>query len=127
MAIRQNRTETVLKNRFRFRSGSGFFRFRELDFETLVFTQTLRTQFGPLDPTADAEDNLDNLKMYDNQHILKYNINFNHLSIQTGWTDGVLRHRYYSGLAERIKDIMVQQDKPSTLKEMKTLAHAIDA
>ena len=34
-AMRQNQTETVLKNRFRFRSGSSFFRFRELDFETL--------------------------------------------------------------------------------------------
>ena len=92
-----------------------------------IFTQTLCTQFGPLDPTADAEENLDNLKMYDNQHILKYNVSFNCLSIQTGWTDGVLQHRYYSGLAERIKDIMVQQGKLSTLKEMKTLAHAIDA
>ena len=92
-----------------------------------VFTQTLRTQFGPIDPTADAEDSLDNLRMYDNQHILKYNVNFNRLSIQTGWTANVLRHCYYSGLAERIKDVMVQQGKPSTLEEMTTLAHAIDA
>jgi Retrotransposon gag protein len=92
-----------------------------------VFTQTLRTQFGPLDPTADAEDSLDNLKMRDNQRILKYNVDFNRLAIQTGWTDGVLKHRYYSGLAERIKDIMGQQGKPSTLDDMKTLAHAIDA
>ena len=92
-----------------------------------VFTQTLRTQFGPIDPTADAEDSLDNLKMRDNQHILKYNVDFNRLAIQTGWSDSVLRHRYYSGLAERIKDIMGQQGKPSTLDEMKTLAHAIDS
>ena len=80
-----------------------------------IFIQTLRTQFGPIDPTADAEDSLDNLKMRDNQHILKYNVDFNRLSIQTGWNDGVLRHRYYSGLAECIKDIMGQQGKPATL------------
>jgi hypothetical protein len=91
------------------------------------FLRVLRSQFGPIDPTADAEDNIDNLKMKDNQRILKYNIEFTRLAAQTGWNDSVLRHRYYSGLAERIKDIMGQLGKPSTLDAMKTLAHSIDA
>ena len=91
------------------------------------FLRVLRFQFGPIDPTADAEDNIDNLKMKDNQRILKYNIEFTRLATQTGWDDSVLRHRYYSGLAERIKDVMGQQGKPSTLDAMKTLAHSIDA
>ena len=43
-----------------------------------TFVQVLHTQFGPIDPTADAEDNLDNLKMHDNHCIVKYNVNFNH-------------------------------------------------
>ena len=64
--------------------------------------------------------------MQDNQRILKYNIDFNRLAIQTGWSDNVLRHWYYSGLAEQIKDVMGQQGKPANLPEMKTLAHAID-
>ena len=92
-----------------------------------VFINTLRTQFGPIDPTADAENGIDNLKMQDNQHIVKYNVEFNRLAIRTGWDDSVLRHRYYSGLAERIKDIMGQQGKPATLDAMKTLAHSIDS
>jgi Retrotransposon gag protein len=92
-----------------------------------VFVRTLRTQFGPIDPTADAEDGIDHLKMQDNQHIVKYNVEFNRLAIRTGWDDSVLRHRYYSGLAERIKDIMGQQGKPATLEAMKTLAHSIDS
>ena len=92
-----------------------------------AFVRTLRTQFGPIDPTADAEDGIDNLKMNDNQRILKYNVEFNRLAIRTGWDDGVLRHRYYTGLAERIKDIMGQQGKPATLEAMKTLAHTIDS
>lgn len=92
-----------------------------------AFIRTLRIQFGPIDPTADAEDGIDNLKMHDNQHIVKYNVEFNRLSIRTGWDEGVLRHRYYSGLAERIKDIMGQQGKPVTLEAMKALAHSIDA
>jgi hypothetical protein len=92
-----------------------------------AFVRTLRTQFGPIDPTADAEDGIDNLKMQDNQKIVKYNVEFNKLAIRTHWDDGVLRHRYYSGLAERIKDIMGQQGKPSTLEDMKSLAHSIDS
>ena len=55
-----------------------------------VFIQVLHTQFGSIDPTANAEDNLDNLRMCDNHHIVKYNVNFNHLAIQTSWDDSVL-------------------------------------
>jgi hypothetical protein len=65
--------------------------------------------------------------MQDNQHIVKYNVEFNRLAIRTGWDDSVLRHRYYTGLAERIKDVMGPQGKPSTLDAMKTLAHSIDS
>src|SRR6202044_2082847 len=92
-----------------------------------AFVRTLRTQFGPIDPTADAEDGIDNLRMRDNQRIVKYNVEFNRLAVQTGWDDSVLRHRYYLGLAERIKDIMGQQGKPATLEAMKALAHSIDS
>lgn len=90
-----------------------------------AFVRTLRTHFGPLDPAADAENGIDNLKMSENQRILEYNVEFNRLAVQTGWDDSVLRHRYYSGLAERIKDIMGQQGKPSTLSAMKISAHSI--
>ena len=91
------------------------------------FISMLRTQFGPIDSTADAEDNIDNLKMKDNQRILKYNVEFNRLAVQTGWNDSILWHRYYSGLAEWIKDAMGQMGKPSALDDMQTLAHSIDA
>ena len=92
-----------------------------------AFVRLLRQQFGPIDPAGDAESRLDHLRMQENQHIVKYNVDFNTLAIRTGWNDITLRHRYYSGLAERIKDIMSQQGKPNTLEEMKTLAHSIDA
>ena len=92
-----------------------------------AFVRTLRIQFGPIDPTGDAESGIDHLKMQDNQHIVKYNVEFNKFAIRTGWDEGVLRHRYYTGLAERIKDVMGQQGKPKTLDEMKTLAHSIDS
>src|SRR5277367_1600221 len=92
-----------------------------------AFVRTLRKDFGPIDPAADAEDSLDNLKMWENQRILKYNVEFNHLSILTGWKGPILKHRYYTGLAEHIKDVIGQQGKPADLAELKSVAHAIDA
>jgi hypothetical protein len=91
------------------------------------FLRSLRSHFGPIDPIGDAEDSIDNLKMRENQQIVKYDVEFNRLAIRTGWNNTVLRHRYYSGLAERIKDIMGQQVKPSTLNDTKKLAYSIDA
>ena len=55
-----------------------------------AFLCVLRNQFGPIDPTADAEDNIDNLRMKDNQRILRYNIEFTCLAIQIGWDDSIL-------------------------------------
>ena len=91
-----------------------------------AFIITLHTQFGPIDPARDAENSIDHLKMQDNQRIVKYNIEFNRLAIHTSWDENILRHRYYTGLAEWIKDIMGHQVKPATLDAMKLLAHTID-
>ena len=55
-----------------------------------TFVHILCTQFSPIDPTADAEDSIDNLKMWDSQCILKYNIDFNRSAVQTGWSNNVL-------------------------------------
>ena len=71
-----------------------------------AFIITLHTQFGPIDPAGDAENSIDHLKMQDNQHIVKYNIEFNCLAIHTGWDENVLHHRYYTSLAEWIEDII---------------------
>jgi hypothetical protein len=84
------------------------------------FTQVLQIQFGPMNPTVDAKDSLDN------QCIIKYNINFNCLSIQTDWDNSVW-HCYYSGLAKCIKEIIGQVGKPSSLNEPKKLTHSINS
>ena len=54
-----------------------------------TFLCILHTHFSPIGLTADAEDSIDNLKMQDNQCILKYNIDFDRLAIQTGWSNNV--------------------------------------
>ena len=49
-----------------------------------TFIHTLRIQFGTINPTGDAESSIDYLKMQDNQHIVKYNVEFNRLAVRTG-------------------------------------------
>ena len=93
-----------------------------------AFVDELRTEFGPIDPVNEAAENIDNLRMKDSHKILKYNVEFTRLAKLTRWDESTLRHRYYTGLAERIKDVLSQSiSKPQTLLELKTAAHAIDA
>jgi hypothetical protein len=91
------------------------------------FCSELQDNFGPLDPKGSAESELENLSMKDNQHISKYIVNFNRLAKQTGWDTVALRHSFYRGLPDRIKDQISQVGKPSDLLSMKTLAQSIDA
>src|SRR5215475_11687897 len=83
--------------------------------------------FGTIDPTRDAEEKLNNLHMKDNQHILKYNIEFNQLSTRVNWGSKALCHCYYKGLPEHIKDVISTQGKPMTLIRIKHIAQAVDA
>jgi len=72
------------------------------------FVEELKMNFGTIDPTGDAEEDLDHLCMRDNQRILKYNVKFNRLSARVDWGDSALRHRYYKGLPDCIKDVLSQ-------------------
>ncbi|KIK72567.1 hypothetical protein PAXRUDRAFT_21839 [Paxillus rubicundulus Ve08.2h10] len=47
------------------------------------FLLKLQTNFGPHDPVADTEHQLDNLFMKDSQRINKYIVEFNHIASQT--------------------------------------------
>ncbi|KAJ3473784.1 hypothetical protein NLI96_g12825 [Meripilus lineatus] len=91
------------------------------------FTQELRENFGVIDPRGDAEDDLDELKMKDNAKINRYNVAFNRLAAKLGYPPEVLRHRYYKGLPDRIKDVLSCQASPKTFQELKVAAHRIDA
>jgi hypothetical protein len=58
----------------------------------LEFVHILKRNFGPADPVGDAEDEIINLQMKDNQRITKYNVDFNCLAVLTHWPDAPLRH-----------------------------------
>ena len=64
--------------------------FEEWMFSWLEFVRQLKVNFGSLDPVGDAEEDLDHLKMKENQKIAKYNIEFNRLAAQCKWGEAPL-------------------------------------
>jgi len=92
------------------------------------FMLELQTNFGPHDPSGDAEMQLEQLNMREGQCINKYVVEFQRLASQVcGWGDGALCCQFYNGLPARIKDEISRMGKPATLSEFKTLAQTIDA
>ena len=55
------------------------------------FVRELKNNFGPHNPEGEAEADLENLKMCDNQFIMKYLVNFNRLAACVQWGDAALR------------------------------------
>ena len=54
------------------------------------FVRELKNNFRPHNPEGEAEANLKNLKMHDNQCIVKYLVDFNHLAAHVQWGDATL-------------------------------------
>ena len=69
------------------------------------FVAELQSTFGPHDPIADAEHQLEHLRMKDAHHATQYIVDFNWLASQVqDYGDGVLCHLFYSGLLDCLKD-----------------------
>ena len=90
------------------------------------FLSELRINFGPHNPEADAEAELETLWMRDNQRITRYNVDFNHLAPRVKWGESALLRQYYMGLPARIKDEFVHVGKPDTLSGLRNRTHTID-
>ena len=90
------------------------------------FTSELKCNFGLHDPEGDVENELEALQMKDNQQMVKYLVDFNHLAARVTWGDSALRHQLYKGLPNWIKDEVSQIGKPSTLFGMCQLIQQID-
>jgi hypothetical protein len=97
----------------------------ETDYDAFVLT--LRTNFGPYDAEADAEDKIENLRMKENHRVTQYVVEFNELRSQITWNSSALRSRFYKGLPERLKDEVSKTGKPLTLDGMINLAQQLDA
>jgi len=91
------------------------------------FVAELQSTFGPHDPIADAEHQLEHLWMKDAHHVTWYIVDFNRLASQVqDYGDGVLRCLFYSGLPDRLKDEVAQVGKPLTLHGLRALCQEID-
>jgi len=69
------------------------------------FVAELQSTFGPHNPVADAEHQLEHLRMKDSYRVTRYIVDFNRLASQVqDYGDGALRRLFYSGLLDRLKD-----------------------
>ena len=91
------------------------------------FVFKLRSHFSPFDPEGEAEAELENLCMRDNQRITKYLVEFNRLAARVQWGNAALWHQFYNGLLPRIKDEISKFGKPDNLQELRTLSQTNDA
>ena len=91
------------------------------------FVIELQTTFSPHDPVADAEHQLNHLRMKDTHRVNCYVVDFNRITSQVqGYGDGTLCHHFYSGLPNRIKDEISHIGKLRTLDSLRTVAQEIN-
>ncbi|CDO70297.1 hypothetical protein BN946_scf184603.g8 [Trametes cinnabarina] len=91
-----------------------------------VFQEELQVNFGPYDVTGQAEHDLENLRMADNQRIAKYITQFNRLATQVCWGHAAFRYQFYKGLPARLKDWISEVGKPDSLEKLRNLAQSLD-
>ena len=92
------------------------------------FVLKLQLTFSPHDLIGDDENQLDKVHMKDNQWINKYLVEFNQITSQLrGYSEVALRHHFYNGLLDRIKDEICRVGKPQSLIDMHHLVHKVDA
>ena len=90
--------------------------------------QRIHTCFGIPDIVAEAAHSLDHLHMNPDNRIATYNVAFLWYSTELQWTENALCHRYYSGLPDRIQDIISTREggKPSTFQTLYSTAVSIE-
>ena len=91
------------------------------------FIREFKNNFGPHNPEGEAKANLKNLKMCDNQCIVKYLVDFNHLAARVQWGDVTLCQQMYCRLPSHIKDEITCVGKPNTLHELHSLTQSINS
>jgi Retrotransposon gag protein len=92
-----------------------------------AFLNELHTNIKPYNEIGDAEHELTNLHMRDNQHASDYLVCFSRLAICCSWKELALRYRFYKGLLLWITAELSKGKKPWTLQVLKQKVQNIDA
>jgi len=92
------------------------------------FVKEMHTYFGIPDVVVEAAHSLDHLRMNPDDRIAIYNVAFLRYSAELQWMESALCHRYYSGLPDRIQDIISTREggKPPTFQTLCSTAISID-
>jgi len=92
------------------------------------FITEVQSTFGPHDPIADAEHQLEHLRMKDAHRVTRYIVDFNWLASEVqDYGDGMLHHLFYCSLQDHLKDEIARVGKPLTLHGLMVLCQEIDA
>jgi Retrotransposon gag protein len=92
-----------------------------------AFLDELCTNFGPYEKIGDAEHELTNLHMRNNQCASDYLVHFSGLALHCSWREPALRYRFYKCLPSWIKDELSKGKKPWILQVLKQKVQNIDA
>lgn len=93
-----------------------------------AFLGELEGNFGPHDPSGDAQDKIETCRMRSDERIPLYLVRFNQLAVLTGWDEAALSYRFYRGLPTRLKDDLSRVDyDSSSLLETRQAAQKLDA
>jgi len=92
------------------------------------FVKEMHTCFGIPDVVAEVAHSLDHLHMNPDDQIVTYNVAFLWYSTELQWIENALCYRYYSGLPDRIQDIISTREggKLSTFQTLYSTAVSID-
>ena len=94
----------------------------------LSFVKEMHACFGIPDIVAEAAHSLDHLHMDSDDQIATYNVTFLQYSTELQWMENTLCYKYYSGLPDRIQNIISthERGKPSTFQTLYSTAVSIN-
>ncbi|KAG5347427.1 hypothetical protein C0989_011904, partial [Termitomyces sp. Mn162] len=92
----------------------------------LAFTQEFSSKFGVFDTVVEAEENLFNLRMHDNERFTTFIVRFKREAYETGWNYNALQFALHRALPQRIKDVLRLVPKQTTYDGYKALITQVD-
>ncbi|KAG5331191.1 hypothetical protein C0989_008351, partial [Termitomyces sp. Mn162] len=92
----------------------------------LAFIQEFSSKFGVFDTIAEAEENLFNLRMCNNEHFMTFIVRFEQEAYETGWNYNALQFALCHALPQRIKDVLHLAPKQTTYDGYKALVTQVN-
>ncbi|KAG6883852.1 hypothetical protein C0993_003346 [Termitomyces sp. T159_Od127] len=91
-----------------------------------AFAQEFLSKFGVFDIVAEAEENLFNLQMHNNEEFTTFIIRFEKEAYKTGWNDNTLQFALHCALPQCIKDVLRLAPKQPSYNSYKALVTQIN-